>query len=927
MNTTNSQHGEFHDPRKTGVLGRAPIRFLFGYDVFISYARSDADAYAELLETRLEALGFATFRDKREINAGDRLDSSLKSAIRRSRQFVLLDTPGARQSRWVAGEIETFLQSRRQRLTRIICQGVGHEEVGPWEDQELGKLLESFVWTVDTPEAFASGKPSDEVIEQIRRNFRTVRLRNLMRITVGTVIAGLSGLLILSVRQTIQATRQARIATARELVSASLMNQGSDPELSMVLAMYAVAATWPSGHIVLPEAEERLHVGLFNSREKLAVKHNESVTAVAWSPDGRRLATASDDHTAKVWDAETGRELVVLRGQTNINCVAWSPDGKRLATAGFDNTARLWEAASGELLLTLPGHKANIRSVVWSPDGTELATGSEDHTARVWDAATGVRLITLHGQEDSFTTVVWSPDGHKLATASHENAAKVWDARTGKELFTLRGHEGTVMTIAWSPDGKKLATGALDGITMLWDAFTGDNLLSLINQGCSVSTVSWSLDGSRLASGCSDGIAKVWDVGDIEPESSTKTPAVSPEPDTLSQEHVDGSGMPVGFSQSVPFASNAGKELLVLRGHTASINSVAWSPDGKRLATGSEDHTARVWETGSSRELLTLSGLGTIFAVTVSPDGTRFVTGSYLYDNAAEVWNSSNGGRLLILHGHSAPVSSTAWSPDGQRLATGSKDHTAMLWDASSGTELLTLNGHTQSVESVAWSPDGKRLATGSLDDTGKVWDAKTGKELFTLRGHSYSVDSVAWSPDGKLLATGSADDSTKLWDAQTGKEILTLTGGNGSPNSLAWSPDGSQLAMGSGDALKVWSMPGGKELLARTSDGNLMSVAWSHDGTRFAAGVGSELRVWNARNGQQLLAMPSDGSINSIAWSPNDKRLIGATFNGNVHVYAMDIHDLMTLARQRVTRDLTHDQCRIYLHTDKCPPLPNLSD
>lgn len=278
MSNRHSLQRGFQQPQKKMGFWHAPIRFLFGYDVFISYGRSDADAYAELLETKLEAVGFATFRDKREINAGDKLDSSLKNAIRRSRQFVLLDTPSARQSRWVADEVRTFLRSKRQRLTRVVCQGVG-DDMGRsgWEDRELGKRLESFVWTEDTTQAFANGSPSGLVVEQISKTFRTIRLRNLMRLVVATVIASLSGLLIWSVNQTMSAMRQARIATARELVSASQMNQDSDPELSMVLAMYAVASTWPSNHIVLPEAEQRLHVGLLTSRERLIVKHGESV--------------------------------------------------------------------------------------------------------------------------------------------------------------------------------------------------------------------------------------------------------------------------------------------------------------------------------------------------------------------------------------------------------------------------------------------------------------------------------------------------------------------------------------------------------------------------------------------------------------------------------------------------------------------------
>ena len=926
MNPGDLRRGE--QPDTAPGFWRTPIRFLFGFDVFISYGRSDADGYAELLETKLEALGFATFRDKREIDAGVWLNDSLKNAIRRSRHFVLLDTPAARRSPWVASEVETYLRFNRKRLTRILKQGV--RDPGDWivwENAEIGKRLEGFVWIEDTADAFALGHPSDDVVEQIRKGFRTVRLRNLMRFTTTAVIASLFGLLMWSVQQTREARRQARVATARELISASLLKQDSDPELSMILAMYAVAATWPSGHTVLPEAEQRLHVALTSSRVRLTVRHSDSVNAVAWSPDGRRLATGSADSLAKIWDAGDGRELSAMAGHTeSVNSIAWSPDGRYLATAGFDNTVKVWKADTGTELMTLRGHKANVRSVAWSPDGTRLVTGSEDHTARIWDAATGKSLLTLRGQGDSFTTVIWSPDGHKLATASHENAAKVWDATTGKELVTLRGHTGTVMTIAWDLEGKKLATGALDGVVYVWNATSGARLFTLTEK-CSIDSVSWSLDSSRLAAACSDGNAVVWDVSNVKAEGEAQEPASSQIGQASSPEDEQGDTSLKGFSQVVPFTSELGKRLLVLRGHTESINSVSWNRDGKRLATGSDDHTARVWETGSSSEFLALNRLGTVLTVAVSPDGKRFATGSSRYDNAAEVWDSANGSRLFSLPGHSDQINSIAWSPDGLRLATGSKDRTAKLWDAENGRELLTLNGHDESVTSVAWSPDGKQVATGSLDNTARIWDISTGKELRTLRGHSESVDSVAWSPNGKELATGGADDVAKIWDIETGKEILSLTGGDGSPSSVAWSPDGSQLAMGSGSILKVWRLPAGKEVLTRKNDDNVMAVAWSHDGRRLAAGVGSLLKVWDARNGEELLALPNDSQIYSMGWFPGDRRLIDASQDGSVHVYAMDIRDLITLARRHVTRKLTQDECQTYFHTSECPPLPALSD
>jgi WD40 repeat protein len=320
--------------------------------------------------------------------------------------------------------------------------------------------------------------------------------------------------------------------------------------------------------------------------------------------------------------------------------------------------------------------------------------------------------------------------------------------------------------------------------------------------------------------------------------------------------------------------------LLTLSG---PVYSVAWSPDGKRLATGSEDKTAKVWDAATGKELLTLSG-------------------------------------------HSAPVNSIAWSPDGKRLATGSDDKTAKVWDAATCKELLTLSGHRGKVLSVGWSPDDKRLATASYDATAKVWDVATGKELLTLSGHSGMVLSVAWSPDGKRLATASYDKTAKVWDAATGKELLTLSGHRDIVLRAAWSPNGKRLATGNADTTaKVWDAATGKELLTLSGPSSyVFSVAWSPDGKRLATASDDKTKVWDAATGKELLTLSGSEMVFSVAWSPDGKQLAVASRDGVVQVYAMDIHDLMDLARERVTTHPSSENCQKYLHS-ACPPFPKL--
>ncbi|MGO8789489.1 MAG: hypothetical protein ACLQVL_19165 [Terriglobia bacterium] len=293
------------------------------------------------------------------------------------------------------------------------------------------------------------------------------------------------------------------------------------------------------------------------------MEHRDHVLSVAWSPDGKRLATASADNTAKIWDADSGKELLTLGGHRDIVwSVAWSPDGTRLLTGSEDRTAKVWDVASGRVLLTLNGCGDSVQGVAWSPDAKRLATASRDNTARVWDADSGKLLITLSGHTDYVWSVAWSPDGKRLATASWDGTTKVWDATSGKPLVTLRGINARLFSVAWSRDGRRLAVANEEHIAEVWDPGSGKEIMSLTGHKGFVLSVAWSPDGTRLATGSVDREAKVWDAA-------------------------------------------SGSVLQTLSGHGASVFSVAWSSDGTRLATGSGDHRMRVWDVGAVKAGLT----------------------------------------------------------------------------------------------------------------------------------------------------------------------------------------------------------------------------------------------------------------------------------------------------------------------------------
>ena len=411
--------------------------------------------------------------------------------------------------------------------------------------------------------------------------------------------------------------------------------------------------------------------------------HTKAVTSVAWSPNGKQIASASADGTVQVWDASSGQTLHIYRGHSGaVESVAWSPNGKQIASASEDQTVQVWDASSGQTALTYQGHTSAVVSVAWSPDGKRIASASwdgtvQDGTVQVWDANSGQTLRTYTGHTNAVKSAAWSPDGEWLASASADRTVQVWDASSGQTLQTFRGHTNIVESVAWSPNGKRLASASEDQTVQVWDANSGQTVLTYTKHTGAVESVAWSPDGKRLASASADGTVRVWD-------------------------------------------ASSGQTLHVYRGHTNIVESVAWSPNGKRIASASFDQTVQVWDASSGQMALTYQGhTNAVDSVAWSLDGTHIASASF--DRTVRVWDPATGKLALTYQGHIDVVDSVAWSPDDTRLASASWDRTVRVWDTSSGKTALTYRGHTDAVDSVAWSPNGKRLASTSAG-TVQVW-------------------------------------------------------------------------------------------------------------------------------------------------------------------------------------------------------------
>jgi WD40 repeat protein len=591
--------------------------------------------------------------------------------------------------------------------------------------------------------------------------------------------------------------------------------------------------------------------------------HTDHVLAVALNKDGTRIVTGGSDHTAKVWNAHTGKELLTLTGHTNtISSVAFSMDGAHTVTGSWDKTAKVWDAKTGKVLLTLEGHTGKVESASFSPDQTRIVTSSEDRTAKVWDAKTGKVLLTLAGHMGPVQAVAFSPDGSRIVTGSMDRTVRVWNATTGKGQFFLTGHTNRVTAVAFSPDGARIVTGGWDNTARVWEVRSHKELFTLEGHTGVVRSVVFSPDGERIVTGSWDDTARIWEVPSAKPEGGAAT----------------------------------AKERLVLKGHTDRVESAVFTPDGSRVVTGSWDKTVKVWEVPSARpegvataskELLALEGSNaTVSSAPFSPGGERVVTAHH--DKTARVWDATTGRVLLTLTGHTDRVESASFSADGARIATGSWDKTAKVWDAKTGKVLLTLEGHTGKVESASFSPDGSRIITSSDDKTAKVWDAKTGKVLFTLDRHASAVNSAAFSPNGSRIVTSGADNTVRVWNAETGKELFLAKGTVGRVTSAAFSPDGTRIVT-NGVVVRVRDTTTGRVLLAlKGHTSTVWSAAFGPDGTRIVTGSADKTeKVWDAVTGAELLTLRGhQGTVMAVAFSSDGARLITCDSFGTTKVW-----------------------------------------
>ncbi len=550
--------------------------------------------------------------------------------------------------------------------------------------------------------------------------------------------------------------------------------------------------------------------------------HTDNIYALAFSPDGRTLASGSWDGAIKLWDMEGGALLWKNWSTDSIERLAFAPDGRTLASGGDDATVRLWDAKLGTHLQTLTGHSGPVYALAWSPDGSLLASGGFDMQIRLWEMQevqpeTSARMLT--GHTDWVLALAFAPDGRTLASGSFDRTVNLWDMDSRRVRETLTGHTNLVHATAWSPDGRLVASCGFDKTIWIWDVERRSYRTALHGHTAAVFAIAFTPDSRSLLSGSDDATLRVWDMESGQCVHIMQSYAVLLY--EIAWSH-DGSRLASAGSDRLVIIWDMAARMppRVLHGHPWFVFGVAWSPDDRLLASSGWDDTVRIWDASTGSIVLTLRDpdrFETFFySIAWSPDGKFLASGSY--QQGVQVWEVTTGKcRWVGQTDTPARIRKVAWSPDGTRLASCGDDGSVCLWQTSDGTLLAKLQKHRGLAASVAWSPDGTRLASGGGSSSrGElfIWEARSGECLYTLSEPNAVVQALAWSPSGTQLLSGSSDGMLRWWDLQHGECVRVRKAHQGAVQSLKSSPDGQRLAScGDDGAIQVWDQESGERL------------------------------------------------------------------------------------------------------------------
>ena len=832
-------------------LHRSLERYVVPIDAFTEEERMESDGSEK--SRRLTPI----FRDRDELPAAGSLSDTIQQALEGSENLIVLCSPNSVASQYVNTEIDSFRglhPDNEQKIYALIIEGdppdcfpasltVGGAEPIAADAREEGDSKG------DAKLKLIAGLLGVGFDRLKQREVKRQRNRLLAMVTVVSAVAVMTSVLAL---WALRAEAEANVARGQaEAVSKANRRQLYLAEMN--LASRALEDKSGIGQIAaltsqwLPISDEKdlrdwewYYLRGQLSQDSLTIQREGLRDGgIAWGPDESKILMREEEGLA-IWDLVSGqidKRPAGWKMKGNFLDEEWSPDGRKIATASTEGRVTVFNSSDFSIVAEWDAHDTEIRSLAWSADGVLLATGGNTEI-KTWNAESGDLLTTSSLEDSSDRYIAWSPDQKWIAVASsfnreplllngqsgeivkrfkmgltvptsidwHPDSRRIaiggtnwitWvlDVNTA-ETNILAGHNGSVICVAWSPDGNWFATGDEGHVINLHKAQNGELKRSFVSHTDVVKSISWRADSSQFASLGKDGTVKIWDVENDEVDRR-------------------------------------------LRGHTNWVNGIEWSPDGSRIVSCGNDKTIRIWDAHSHEELAVLRGhIGRVYSVTWSSDGKRLA--SYSKDGTARVWGADSGeeiskfdskfeagtildwlgreellislgedNKLLIRHSSSGEIEREIKLDYDQKTAILAvhqssgrvvirSDRSLIIYDLERGRELQRIESGIGFPYTVAWSPDGKVIAAATSDHKIGLWDVESGKLMHVLQGHTNRTESLAWHPSGRRLASGCVNGSVRLWDRDTGIQALELPNVFSVIYSVAWSPDGSTLAVGS---------------------------------------------------------------------------------------------------------------------------------
>ncbi|HWA08056.1 MAG TPA: TIR domain-containing protein [Opitutaceae bacterium] len=895
----------------------------FKYWAFISYCHEDKN-WARWLHRAVETYpvpralqGRATragpaprrfapvFRDREELSGAPDLNVALRDALKVSRYLIVVCSPGAAKSTYVDQEIRIFKSlGREDRVFCVIVSGEPNATDRPGrEERECYPAAVRFRLGPEGGLSTQRAHPLSPDARPGKDGRQGVKLKLLagllgvgfddlarrewwrgfwwwVRLAAGSaaVIALVAGVWQRQEMRRAELARHERIAAYTEAGRKELLEDHPDRALAYLSAAYDEGGAGAALRFLLRQADLAL--------PKISSdRHTLGVFGAAFSPDAARVVTASEDHSARIWNAANGRLVATLDHPACVNSATYSPDGRWIVTACDNGTASLWDAAATgkpKPLAVMKQGEDKIYPAIFNARGDRIATSSQDGTTVIWDAASHVRVASLPIHEKPVNWLEFSPDQSKLVTASDDNTARISDAVTGHEIAVLGEKGGSGLRFAgFSPDSARVVTGGRNGEVRLWRV-DGSLIANLPGHTDYVRRAAFSPDGKSLVTASADGTARVWngETGELRYQLSHASP-----------------------------------------GERKTIYATAFSPDGRVIATAGADGSVKLWEAEHGRFLAALDCKGNlVYGVEFSrPDGKFLsVAGDA---GLAAVWSVSDaasphlvaaldggnraaspaantpGGASLveILPGHSGYVGLARFSPDSRRAVTVGGGGRAHVWDSATGRLLGLFASEATLINDAGFNGDGKNLVVGNDNGSIAIWDVDAGRRRVTFPGFSGSVRYVRYTPDQRwIAATGEERTRTASGDVQVHRIVRFFGVEGGAPRlqldgtAPGFSADGRHTVTLQGEnRAQVWDGAGAATATLSGHTGPLITARFSYDGQRIVTASDDHTAIVWRVDGHRLFAVAHARGLYFATFSPpDDRRLVTLSSDNTARVW-----------------------------------------